>query len=243
MLVRARFAASSTNVYGYKHRWINSSEQHKIPYLPRKIVCVAKNFRGRGEVGSYEPSETMIFSKTVDSLIDLAEPIILAGSQDMHYETELVLLMGRSLPINRLGHDSLECVRSVIGLGIALDLTLKDVQNSLKLRGAPWELAKAFDRSCPMSGFIKAPANWWEKDRTVSLTIDGNIVQSQSTSEMIMAPGELISFITKSISLSEGDLILTGTPILPFPTQSLKPGQSLTASITGVGQFTTTVID
>jgi 2-keto-4-pentenoate hydratase/2-oxohepta-3-ene-1,7-dioic acid hydratase in catechol pathway len=69
---------------------------------------------------------------------------MLNGRDDGHYETELALLIGKKLHVNKSGHDILTCYRSVAGLGAALDLTLKTLQSELKARGAPWPMGDLF---------------------------------------------------------------------------------------------------
>jgi 2-keto-4-pentenoate hydratase/2-oxohepta-3-ene-1,7-dioic acid hydratase in catechol pathway len=229
------------NLYGYQHSWLSKKEFRGIPSLPRSILGIAKNYPSnpneRNKVG-----DPIIFSKSINSLISIEESIILQGRDDVHYETELALLIGRGIHHIPNGHDPLECCRSVAGLAVGLDLTLKTIQNELKAKGASWEMAKAFDRACPISPFIPAEPNWFEICRSIELVINGKIVQKQSTDEMIFNCGEILSYITKFISLSPGDVILTGTPALPMPTQALKPGDELIATVSGVGSFTTRVI-
>ena len=233
---------SKANLYGYRHSWLSKKEFRGVPCLPKNILCIAKNYPSSPEEKKHD-GNPFIFSKCLTSLIPFEEPILLNGRDDVHYETDLALLIGKHLHATKSGHDLLTCCRSVSGLGVALDLTLKSLQNDIKARGGPWELAKAFDRSCPLSPFVSADANWWETPRTVELSIDGQIVQKQSTSEMIYNCGEILQYITQFITLSPGDVVLTGTPSLPRPTQPLKAGQRLIALVDGVGSFETKVVD
>ena len=237
-LKQTRFA---TNLYGYSHTFTDKKLPNGIPTLPRKILCVTQNYASHDNQHSSKPAP-MIFSKSVESLVDFKEPILLSGNNDIHYELELALLIGKWINVSERGHNVQECARSVVGLALALDLTKKDMQNKLKASGGPWEVAKAFDRACPISSFVHAGPNWWEESREVKLVIDGIVAQHQTTDDMIFSPGELLSLITKSMSLAPGDIILTGTPMLPKATRALKKGEKLVASITEVGEFKTSVM-
>ena len=228
---------SRANLYGYRHSWVGHKEFRGTPSLPTSIWCIAKNYPS-SPTDPKPSGNPIIFSKAITSLIAIDEPILLNGRDDVHYETELALLIGKPLHVSIDGHDPLECCRSVIGLGVALDLTLKTLQNELKASGSPWELAKAFDRGCPLSLFVPAEPNWWEVDREVSLTIDGKTVQKQSTADMFYKVGDILRFITRSVSLSPGDIVLTGTPM---PTRALRSGEELVATVEGVGSFKTRV--
>lgn len=228
------------NLYGYRHAWLAHKEFRGLPSLPNSIWCIAKNYPA-SETDKKPSGNPLIFSKALTSLIPIDEPILLNGRDDVHYETELALLIGKPLHVSKDCHDPLECARSVVGLGVALDLTLKTLQNDLKASGSPWELAKAFDRGCPLSPFIPADPNWWETPRDVTLSINGEVVQKQSTHDMFYDPGHIISYITRLISLSPGDIVLTGTPLQPHPTRALRSGEELIASVAGVGSYKTRV--
>lgn len=100
----------------------------------------------------------------------------------------------------------------VAGYGIAIDLTLRDLQQDLKSKGLPWSMAKGFDTSCPLSDFLPAPQVPDPQDLNLSLWVNDELRQQGNSSEMIHSIPELISAASTLFSLEEGDLLLTGTP-------------------------------
>jgi 2-keto-4-pentenoate hydratase/2-oxohepta-3-ene-1,7-dioic acid hydratase in catechol pathway len=239
--------SSARNMYNYQHTF-SAPLPHAVPGLPTSIIAVAKNYLGPNEPRACKP-RPLLFSKSVNSLVPFTEPINLAGRTDCHYELELALLIGSPLPASLGGsasHGLSEVRAAVAGLGLALDLTLKQPQNEMKKIGGPWEIAKAFDRSCPLSRFVPVEiANgplWFERDREVKLVINGEVRQLQRTSEMILDPVALLMEITKHFSLLPGDVVLTGTPMEPSENRPLRPGDHLEAEISGVGAISTKVL-
>lgn len=116
------------------------------------------------------------------------------------------------------------------GYCLALDMTSRKLQDELKNQGHPWLLAKGFDTSCPCGNFIdkdqlnvSASVNLW-------LSVNGQIKQNGHTRDMIFPVGELIAYISKYITLEEGDLILTGTPAGVGP---VKRGDQIEAGMNG----------
>jgi 2-keto-4-pentenoate hydratase/2-oxohepta-3-ene-1,7-dioic acid hydratase in catechol pathway len=125
-----------------------------------------------------------------------------------HNELEVALLIGK--PISSCSLE--QGLDAVMGIGLGLDLTLRDLQNQLKQAGHPWERAKAFDNSCPLSKFVLSNRvdNWQNIDFT--LILNQQIRQQGSTKNMLFPIAELLIEITRNFSLSAGDVVLTGTP-------------------------------
>ena len=99
-----------------------------------------------------------------------------------------------------------------MGYGVALDLTLRELQAGLKKAGQPWEKAKAFDGSCPISGFIPVAEFGDAQQAELSLAINDEIRQQGNTRDMITPILPLICYISRFFTLRPGDIILTGTP-------------------------------
>jgi len=96
---------------------------------------------------------------------------------------------------------------------VALDLTLRDIQGKMKKAGQPWEKAKAFDNSCPISGFIPAGEFTGDPQNTpLSLRVNDEVRQSGNTADMIHKIVPLIAYMSRFFTLRAGDVILTGTP-------------------------------
>lgn len=182
-----------------------------LDYPVSKVVCVGSNYAKHiQEMGSATPEEPVLFIKPETALCDLRQPLILPqGLDSVHHEVELAVLIGGTLRQATEEH----VLQAIAGYGVALDLTLRDLQGKMKKAGQPWEKAKGFDNSCPISGFI--PASAFEGDPqniSLGLTINGEVRQEGSTSDMIHKIVPLIAYMSRFFTLKPGDVVLTGTP-------------------------------
>lgn len=187
-----------------------------------KIVCVGRNYAAHArELDNPVPTQPLLFIKPPSTLQDLHEHIDLPADRGpVHYETEVALLIGSQLC--RASQDS--AMDAVIGVGLALDLTLRERQSELKENGYPWEIAKAFDGACPLSRFV-APETLPMPDRfRFTLSIDGEERQHGDTAEMLKPMPALLAYMSQHFTLWPGDVVLTGTPA---GVGVLEPGQSL----------------
>lgn len=175
-----------------------------------KIVCVGRNYAEHArELKNPVPSEPILFIKPSTSATSIEKSIQVPFSRgDVHFETELALLIGR--PLQEASPRQAE--QAIVGLGLALDLTLRELQSSLKEKGHPWEIAKGFDGACPLSPFIKLDRvpNW--EDMNFSLEIDGVLRQQGNTAEMLFPVPHLLAEMSRHFTLEPGDIVLTGTP-------------------------------
>lgn len=175
-----------------------------------KILCIGRNYAAHAaELNNPVPDTPVIFLKPADAACDLRSNITIpAGQGAVHHELELAILIGR-----RLSHTSPEKVSNAIaGVGLGLDLTLRDIQADLKAKGLPWERAKAFDGSCPLTPFVSAShvKNWQALHFT--LTRNGVVQQQGATSDMLHTVLNLIAHMSESFTLNPGDVVMTGTP-------------------------------
>lgn len=182
-----------------------------LDFPVNKVVCVGSNYSKHiQEMGSATPDEPVLFIKPETALCDLHQPLSLPRDLgEVHHEVELAVLIGSTLRQATEEHVRL----AIAGYGVALDLTLRDLQGQLKKAGRPWEKAKGFDNSCPISGFI--PVADFADDPQASqleLRINGEVRQSGSTAEMINKILPLIAYMSRFFTLRAGDVILTGTP-------------------------------
>ena len=122
-----------------------------------KIVCVGRNFADHAkELNNPVPQEPVLFIKPSAALADLGAPVeIPAAWGSCHFEAEMTVLIGQ--PLTRCSEQ--QAADAIAGVGIALDLTLRDLQAELKQQSLPWEKAKAFDGACPLSDFVRLPAS------------------------------------------------------------------------------------
>ncbi|MGP9666424.1 fumarylacetoacetate hydrolase family protein [Halomonas sp. AOP22-C1-8] len=209
-----------------------------FPHALGKVVCVGRNYADHAkELDNPVPSEPLLFIKPATSVVDIEQPLSPPFSQgDVHYETELALLVGETL--THATPDEAE--RAIVGIGLALDLTLRDVQTKLKEKGHPWEIAKGFDGSCPLSRFLplsRVP-NW--NALAFTLEVDGEARQHGEGSDMIFAIPSLVAEMSRYFTLEPGDVILTGTPA---GVGELTRGTSLRLTLTGGLEVTTSVTE
>ncbi|BDH45505.1 isomerase/hydrolase [Salmonella enterica subsp. enterica serovar Choleraesuis] len=192
----------------YQHRnW-----QGALLELPAsKVICVGSNYAKHiQEMGSAPAEEPVLFIKPETALCDLRQPLVLPeGLGSVHHEIELAVLIGSTLRQATEEH----VAQAIVGYGVALDLTLRDVQGQLKKEGRPWEKAKGFDNACPISGFIPAAEFSADpQDTPLSLTINGQVRQQGTTADMIHPILPLIAYMSRFFTLRAGDVVLTGTP-------------------------------
>lgn len=194
-----------------------------------KILCVARNYRSHAtELGNEPPSEPVFFLKPASSIIGPREKAIIPPySQLCHHEVELAVLIGKwgkNIPKQ-------EAMNHVAGYGVGIDLTLRDVQQRLKEQGLPWDQAKGFDTSCPLSDFVPASRVSDPHNLHLTLSVNGDLRQDGNTSEMIHTIPDLISTASSIFTLEKGDILLTGTPSGVGP---VVPGDQVCAEIEGV---------
>ena len=177
---------------------------------PGKVVCVGLNYAAHvAEMGSARAAEPVLFIKPRTALAPLAGEIAIPVDRGAcHFETELALLIGAPLR---------DCTPSaamaaIAGVGIALDLTLRDLQKTLKQAGHPWERAKGFDSACPVSEFL-APAHVGDLQKLeFRLYQNGVLRQHGHASAMLTPVPELLCYMSRWFTLEPGDIVLTGTP-------------------------------
>jgi 5-carboxymethyl-2-hydroxymuconate isomerase len=154
-----------------------------------------------------------------------------AYSQECHYEVELAVLIGahaRNVPVD-------QALEHVAGYGVAIDMTLRDVQNGLKAKGLPWEIAKGFDTACPLSDFVSVGAVPDPHALNLKLAVNGEPRQNGTSADMIHRIPQIIAHISAIFTLEAGDVILTGTPVGVGP---VRAGEIMTAEIATVGCLT-----
>lgn len=202
-----------------------------------KIVCVGRNYVEHiEELGNEVPEKPVVFLKTTSSVIYSGESIIYPDfSEEMHYETELVLLIGKKIK-NVTANDAEE---AITGYGVGLDMTLRDLQSQLKKKGHPWTIAKCFDTSTVLSEFISEEDHQFTLDEEIILKVNDEIRQKDKLNKMIFSPAEIVSYLSSLMTLEEGDLIFTGTP---KGVSKVERGDKLEAEIDGVSKLVCKVI-
>ena len=209
----------------------------KIPAIGReyaigKIVCLGRNYAEHArELGNEVPSAPVLFMKPATAVIDDGGTVrIPAYSQACHHEVELALLIGREAR----GVAPEQAMACVAGFGVAIDMTLRDVQDHLKSKGLPWEIAKGFDTSCPLSDFVSASKVSDPHDLALRLWVNGEQRQNGTTAAMIHRVPQIVAHISSIFTLEPGDVILTGTP---SGVGQVRNGDVMEAEIAGVGRL------
>lgn len=212
---------------------IRQSEQS---YPVGKILCLGRNYLDHiRELGNQVPDRAVIFMKPASSIIDDGEQIRIPDySDDCHHELELAVLIGQP----GRGIPAASALDHVAGYGVALDMTLRDVQSELKGKGLPWEIAKGFDTSCPLSDFVPTESVKDPNQLELRLQVNGELRQQGTSAQMMRSVEEVIAEVSRYFALEAGDIILTGTPSGVSRVQS---GDQLDGEISEVGRLRVSV--
>merc|ERR1712172_460708 len=175
--------------------FLKMASSSRLAQFARKIVCVGRNYTDHiAELGNTTPVKPMLFMKPPSTYIKNGTAIeIPLGCKEVHHEIELGIVIGS--PCSRVHADKI--MDHVGGYALALDMTCRDFQNELKAKGHPWELAKCFDTSCPISDLIRKEAINDPHDLNLVCKVNGELRQNESTGLMIYKIPELISYISQ----------------------------------------------
>jgi 2-keto-4-pentenoate hydratase/2-oxohepta-3-ene-1,7-dioic acid hydratase in catechol pathway len=201
-----------------------------------KIVCIGRNYGAHAkELGNELPEEPVFFLKPEQALLSPGREFqIPEWSKNIHYEIELVFRISQECHRTEVKE-----IRSYLdGVTVGLDLTARDVQDELKRKGLPWEKAKAFDGSAVIGPSFQPLPDDPERISFVLLR-NGKEVQSATASEMIFSPARLLSYVSRYITLTKGDLLFTGTPA---GVGTLESGDHLQGFLDGRQMFELSVI-
>ena len=202
-----------------------------------KIVCVGRNYAAHAkELGNEVPKSPILFMKPATAAVALEVPFSIPDDQgSVHHEVEIALLIGKTAT----SIDEESAWDYVSHVGVALDLTLRDVQDKLKEKGQPWEMAKAFDGACPLTSWV--PLSQIRDKNCIQIRLERNSEMKQDgySDQMITSIPKLISYISQSFTLQEGDVILTGTPAGVGP---LNSGDVVKATLDACYEFSSKVL-
>lgn len=175
-----------------------------------KVVCVGRNYAEHAkELNNPVPAEPILFIKPCTAIVAMGAPIAVPREMGAcHFETEMAVLIGAPLK----DASEAQARAAIAGIGLGLDLTLRDVQDALKAKGLPWEKAKSFDGACPLSAFA-SPAEVSDLASVrIRLDVNGAPRQDGSTADMLTPVLPLLCYMSRFFSLSPGDVVMTGTP-------------------------------
>ena len=195
------------------------------PFPVRRILCVGRNYAAHArEMGADERDPPFFFSKPADAVVlpgaDVPYP---SATSDLHHEIELVVALGEG--------------GSIFGFAVGVDLTRRDLQNGFKARGQPWDAAKGFDDSAPISAIVRATGVI--PQGRIALTVNGETRQAGEVADMIWSVEEILVEAGKLWKLEAGDLIFTGTPEGVGP---IVHGDRVEGSVEGVGSLSFRIV-
>lgn len=160
---------------------------------PSKIICIGRNYVDHiAELGNEVPDEMVVFFKPNSAISTQLQSF---HQEALHYEAELCFLYHQG---------------KFSAVAVGLDLTKRTLQAELKAKGLPWERAKAFNGAAVFSEFVLI--NEVGKSLSLSLAIDGNLIQAGGVELMMVKPNDILTQLQDFIDLEDGDIVMTGTP-------------------------------
>jgi acylpyruvate hydrolase len=176
-----------------------------------RIFAIGRNYAEHiKELNNERPDEPVIFTKPDTAVLRNNSPFYYPEfSKDVHFEVELVLRISKE----GKNIDEKFASRYYDAVGIGIDFTARDLQQKAKEKGLPWDIAKGFNGSAPVSDkFIPVKEIGELANINFSLKVDGEIKQEGNTSLMLFSFNYIVSYLSKFFTLRTGDLIFTGTP-------------------------------
>ncbi|WP_435355881.1 fumarylacetoacetate hydrolase family protein [Emticicia sp. SJ17W-69] len=193
-----------------------------------KIIAIGRNYAEHiKELNNERPDEPVIFTKPETAILKDGEAFYYPDfSQDVHHEVEIIVKiskMGKNIE-EKFAHKYYD------EIGIGIDFTARDIQSKLKAKGLPWDLAKGFNGSAPISNFVPKSKFTDLTNLNFHLDVNGSLRQEGNTSMMLYPIDTIIAFISRYFTLKTGDIIFTGTPAGVAP---VKVGDTLSCFIEG----------
>ncbi|WP_101925148.1 MULTISPECIES: fumarylacetoacetate hydrolase family protein [Luteimonas] len=202
----------------------------------RRIYCVGRNFADHArEMGATAPASKadrgtpVFFMKPADAIVTGDHVPYALATADLHHEVELVVALGRDAPAGPLPVEQAGAL--VFGYGVGLDLTRRDLQAAAKAKGLPWDTAKGFDASAPISELVPAADIGTLAPRTLSLEVNGTVRQTSTLDQLIWDVPEILHELSRLYALRAGDLVFMGTPA---GVAALQPGDRCVARLDDV---------
>jgi fumarylpyruvate hydrolase len=199
-----------------------------------RVFCVGRNYAEHVIEMGHDPDREppFFFMKPADAVVPTGSTLPFPSiTRDLHHEIELVVALGRGGE----GIAETDALSHVYGYAVGLDMTRRDLQAEAKKAGRPWDMAKGFDRSAPMSSIRAASDIGHPGSGAIWLRINGELRQEGDLAQQIWKVPETIAYLSTLVELRPGDLIMTGTPKGVGP---VEPGDRLEGHIDGVGELT-----
>ena len=214
---------------------MKATTKHELISNPQNIICIGLNYADHiAETSLSTHDFPEIFMKTTNALASNHDTITIED-ESLHYdyEGELVIIIGKSgkhIPREK-------AKEHILGYTVGNDVSAR----TLQFRGSQWILGKSLDNFAPIGPTIIPPHTFDFENATISTTVNGEVRQQAKLQQMIFKPDAIIEFVSQYITLQESDIIFTGTPsgVVLGKNESkyswLKPGDTVTVSISGIG--------
>lgn len=203
-----------------------------------RIYCVGRNYRAHAlEMGQNPDRDPpFFFSKPADAVVPDNTPVAYPPRcQNLHHEVELVVAIGKAG--SNIPSDDAE--GHIYGYAVGIDLTRRDLQTAAREKGQPWDSAKGFDASAPISAIFPQESHGHIRQGDIVLKVNGQIRQQANVGDLIWTVPEVIAELSTLFYLQPGDLIFTGTPA---GVSAVEPGDLMEARVEGLGTLTTRII-
>jgi len=196
-----------------------------------KVYCVGRNYEDHAKEmdSEVDREEPFFFSKPPQAITQSNEIPFPTQTDNLHHEVELVVFLGS----NCSNVEAKNAHEHIFGYGVGVDLTKRDLQAIAKKNGMPWDLSKGFDNAAPISKVFKNKRTILSQGE-INLKVNGIRKQTSNLDQMIWRVDEIISSLSKFISLNAGDIIFTGTPA---GVGKLNPGDHVEAHIESLGSL------
>ena len=209
----------------------------ELRFPVHRIYCVGRNYAAHAREMGADPEREppFFFSKPADALVPNGAAIPYPSrTSDLHHEVELVVAIGKGGRDIAAGNAE----DHVFGYAVGNDLTRRDLQHAAKEKGRPWDTAKGFDRSAPLSDLFPAERYGHPRRGEIRLAVDGELRQQADIADMTWSVPEIIAELSTLFELRPGDLVFTGTPAGVGPVRS---GQTMIGYIEGLEELSTTI--
>lgn len=202
----------------------------------RRVFCVGRNYPEHArEMGNDERDPPFFFTKPADAVVtggkDIPYP---PQTSDLHHEIELVVAIGKGG--SAIAADA--APDHIFGYAVGIDMTRRDLQSVAKKAGRPWDMAKGFDFSAPIGDIAPVSAIGHPADGVITLDVNGFTKQRGMLSDMVWDVNNVLTYLSRFVTLAPGDLIMTGTPA---GVGAVVRGDRLEGHVEGVGSVTTRI--
>jgi 2,4-diketo-3-deoxy-L-fuconate hydrolase len=222
---------------------LDLAELSLVPPVPAaaRVLCVGLNYPAHVAEGTFQrPTHPSVFGRWTRSLTVSGTPApVPTGEQGLDWEGELVAVVGHTLK----NVSAVEALQAVFGYAAFNDLTARETQH----RTTQWTVGKNADQSGPMSEIVTADEVGDPSDGLRIITcVNGEIMQDGNTADMIFSVGDILAYLSETMTLYPGDLVVTGTPngvgYTRRPPRLLQPGDEVTVEIERVGSIRTPIV-